>query len=106
MHLLIPVIAMTVVWLALVLLDLRFGLLRPSDRFSSPAMRWAAYAWLGFFLLLITNLVAAASMRTPTREQIAKMPFFQLFAMHALLVIFLLVWWLLSARPNLFEYLN
>lgn len=97
---------MTVVWVALILLDLRLGLLRASDRFSSPVMRWAAYAWLGFFLLLVTNLVAAASMRTPTREQIAKMPFFQLFAMHAILVIFLLVWWLLTERPNLFEYLN
>jgi hypothetical protein len=30
----IPLIAMTVVWLAMVILDLRFGVMRATDRFS------------------------------------------------------------------------
>src|SRR6266403_1480371 len=70
---LIPIAAMTAVWLAMVILDLRFGVMRATDRFNSPAAQFIAYAFLGVFLLLLT---------------------------------FLFVWWLLTNRPNLLDYLN
>jgi len=102
----IPLIAMAVVWLAMVILDLRFGVMRATDKFSSPASQFIAYAFLGVFLLLLTFLVVGSSMRVPTREQLAKTPFYQLFSLHAILIVFLFVWWLLTNRPNLLDYLN
>jgi membrane protease YdiL (CAAX protease family) len=103
---LIPLAAMAAVWLAMVILDLRFGFMRATDRFSSRAAQFTAYASLGVFLLLLTFLVVGSSMRVPTKEQLAKTPFYQLFSLHAILIIFLFVWWLLTNRPNLLDYLN
>ncbi len=103
---LIPLVVMAAVWLAMVGLDLRFGFMRATDRFRSLAAQYAAYAWLGAILLLLTFLVVGSSMRVPTKEQLAKTPFYQLFFLHAILVLFLFVWWLLTDRPNLLDYLN
>ena len=36
-----------------------------------------------------------------TAQQLARVPFYQLFGLHAILFIFLLVWWLLTKRPPL-----
>src|SRR5258708_35034034 len=103
---LIPLIAMALVGLAMVLLDLRFGVMRATDRFNSRASQFTAYAFLAVFRLVLTFLVVGSSMRVPTKEQLAKTPFYQLFSLHAILIVFLLVWWLLTTRPNLLDYLN
>ena len=102
----LPLIVMLAVWLTLVVLDLRLGIFRAVDRFSSPVTQWIAYVWLGLFLTFVTFLVVGSSMHVPTAEQLAKTPFYQLFSMHAILVIFLIVWWLLTNRPNVLDYLN
>src|SRR5258708_37149366 len=89
-----------------VVLDTRYGLFRAAGHFYSPWKRGLAYAWLGLFLLFVTYLVAGSARRVPTREQLIKTPFYQLFALHLILVVFLFVWRLLSERPNVFAYLN
>jgi membrane protease YdiL (CAAX protease family) len=106
MHLLIPLSVAVVVWAVIIRLDLERGLLQAVDRFPSPLHRWVAYAWLLIFLIFLTFVVAVSSMHIATKEQLARTPFYQLFALHAILAIFLIVWWLLSGRPNVFAYLN
>ncbi len=107
MHsLFVVAIAAVLVFAAIVILDTRYGLFRAADHFDSPLKRGLAYAWLGLFLLFVTYLVAGSARRVPTREQLIKTPFYQLFALHLILVVFLFVWWLLSGRPNVFAYLN
>jgi membrane protease YdiL (CAAX protease family) len=102
----IPLVAMAVLFAILLWLDSAYGLLTSADHFPTPLRRRLALAWLGLFLLFMSYLVIGSSMKIPTREQLAKTPFYVLFAIHFLLVLFLLVWWLLSSRPNLFQYLN
>src|SRR5260221_11484768 len=107
MHsLFVVAIAAVLVFAVIVVLDTRYGLFRAADHFDSPLKRGLAYAWLGLFLLFVTYLVAGSARRVPTREQLIKTPFYQLFALHLILVVFLFVWWLLSGRPNVFAYLN
>ena len=65
-----------------------------------------AYAWLGIFLFGIAVLVTGAALKTPTAKQLAATPFYRLFALHWILILFLFVWWLLSGRPSLGQYLN
>jgi membrane protease YdiL (CAAX protease family) len=102
----LPLLAMLVIVAVIAVLDSRYGLLRATDRFSSSGMRGVALVWLALWMLVIAYLVTGSSRRVPTREQLAKTPFYQLFGMHALLIIFLVVWWLLSGRPNWLAYLN
>lgn len=93
------------VWIAIVFLNERYGLLS-CDRFPSPAAKYAAYGWLGAFFVLIAILVTSSAL-TPVRpEQLETTPFYSLFAMHAILIVFLAGWWLLSGRPDLREFLN
>src|SRR5260221_10046778 len=102
----VPLAAVLLISVAIIILDLRYGLLKASDRFSSEWVRGVAYAWLGVFLLFMTYEVILSTEHIPTREQLGKMPFYNLFLVHLLLVVFLFVWWLLSGRPNVFAYLN
>lgn len=103
---LVPLAAVLVVFAVIVILDVRLGLFQATDHFTSPLTRGLAFAWLGIFLLFITYVVVASAQRVPTKEQLVKTPFYELFALHFLLVVFLLIWWLLSGRPNVFAYLN
>ncbi|HEV3486501.1 MAG TPA: type II CAAX endopeptidase family protein [Vicinamibacterales bacterium] len=93
------------VWLAIILLNERYGLLS-CDRFAHPALTYIAYLWLGALLLSMAFLVTASALSPPTANQLAGMPFYSLFALHAILIVFLLVWWLLSGAPPLREFLN
>ena len=95
----------TLVWLAIVYLNERHGLLS-CDRFPSPAAKWFAYAWLGGFMILMALLVTSSALEQPDAGQLASTPFYALFAMHAILVVFLAGWWLASGRPGLREFLN
>jgi membrane protease YdiL (CAAX protease family) len=102
----VPLATVLLIAVAIVILDLRYGFLKASDRFSSKWTRGLAYAWLGLFLLFMTYEVILSTEHIPTREQLVKMPFYNLFFVHLLLVVFLFVWWLLSGRPSVFVYLN
>jgi membrane protease YdiL (CAAX protease family) len=94
-----------VVWLVIVFLNESRGLLS-CDRFSSPLAKSIAYAWLLVFMLVLAFLVTGSALTPATSKQLAKMPFYALFALHAILVVFLLGWWLLTSRPPLREFLN
>lgn len=106
MHpLVIPLIFMTAFYAGIIWLDVRYGLLR-IDHLDEPGRRLAAYAWLGLFLLFVADVVVTSSMRIPTVEQYNRVPFYRLFGMHGVLALFLFVWWLLTKRPPVTEYLN
>jgi len=94
-----------VVWLAIVYLNERHGLLS-CDRFPSPAAKWFAYVWLGAFLVVLATLVTASALAPVTSKQLATTPFYSLFLMHVILVVFLVGWWLASGRPPVREFLN
>ena len=96
---------MALVWLAIVLLNEKYNLLS-CDRFPSPAAKYFAYAWLGIFLLLMAVLVTGAALNPARAADLKHTPFYSLFGIHAVLVIFLLGWWAASGRPNLTEFLN
>lgn len=93
------------VWIAIVLLNERFHLLS-CDRFPSDAFKWIAYLWLGLFTVGIALLVTNSALTPPTTKQLTNLPFYSLFSMHAILVIFLAGWWLFSGRPALREFLQ
>ena len=93
------------VWIAIVFLNERFHLLS-CDRFPNEAMKWAAYAWLGLFLLGIALLVTSSALAPATVQQLRDLPFYSLFSMHAILIVFLVGWWLLSGRPEMREFLQ
>ena len=97
--------AMALVWLAIVLLNEKHNLLS-CDRFPSPAAKYFAYAWLGFFLLLMAVLVTGAALNPARATDLKNTPFYSLFGIHLVLMVFLLGWWLASGRPNLTEFLN
>jgi membrane protease YdiL (CAAX protease family) len=101
----IPVGFVLLVWLVIVVLNERIGLLS-CDRFSSPALKWAAYAWLGMFFVVLALAVTASALSPATSAQLEKTPFYMLFSLHAILLVFLTGWWALSGMPDLREFLN
>ena len=96
---------MALVWLAIVLLNEKHNLLS-CDRFPSPAAKYFAYAWLGIFLLLMAVLVTGAALNPARAADLKHTPFYSLFGIHAVLIVFLLGWWVASGRPHLTEFLN
>jgi membrane protease YdiL (CAAX protease family) len=101
----ISVAFVLVVWIAIVVLNERHNLLS-CDRFASPAVKWLAYAWLGLFLVTLAALVTGSALTPPTSKQLESVPFYSLFMLHAVLIVFLAGWWALSGRPGLKEFLN
>lgn len=93
------------VWLAIVYLSERHGLLS-CDRFPNEGAKWFAYIWLGAFMVLLAFLVTASATTTTTAEQLRTTPFYSLFLLHAILVIFLVGWWAASGAPPVKEFLN
>jgi membrane protease YdiL (CAAX protease family) len=93
------------VWLTIVVLNERFGLLS-CDRFPNAAAKWFAYCWLGALFLGMAMVVTASALTPQTPAMLEGMPFYSLFGIHAVLVVFLLVWWLVSGRPAMREFLN
>jgi membrane protease YdiL (CAAX protease family) len=96
-------ILMTLVWLAVIYLNERHNLLC-CDRFSSVGMKLFAYGWLGLFLLLLGLLVANAATNPARASDLSRTPFYVLFSLHAILVMFLVGWWLATGRPPLREF--
>jgi membrane protease YdiL (CAAX protease family) len=95
----------TVVWLTIVFLNERYGLLS-CDRFPSPVAKWFAYLWLGAFMIVLALLVTGSALTPVTSKQLADTPFYSLFMMHVILIVFLVGWWAASGTPNLREFLN
>ncbi len=101
----IPVTFVLLVWLAVIILNERIGLLR-CDHFASPLLKILAYLWLGLFLVVLAVAVTASALQPATAAQLDQAPFYMLFSLHAILVVFLAGWWALSGAPNLLEFLN
>jgi membrane protease YdiL (CAAX protease family) len=95
----------TVVWLTIVFLNEQYGLLS-CDRFVSPVGKWFAYIWLGAFMIVLALLVTGSALTPVTSKQLADTPFYSLFLMHVILVVFLAGWWAASGTPDLREFLN
>jgi membrane protease YdiL (CAAX protease family) len=93
------------VWVTILYLNERHGLLS-CDRFSSAGAKYFAYLWLGAFLILMAVLVTGAALSPATSKQLNTTPFYSLFTLHVILVVFLLIWWLASGRPPIREFLN
>lgn len=96
---------MAALWVGIVALNERYGLLS-CDRFPSKWAKAFAYVWLGAFLILLGVLVAGAATRPARAEDLAKAPFYALFSLHAILIVFLLGWWLATGRPGVAEFFN
>lgn len=101
----IPVAFVVIVWLAIVILNERIGLLS-CDRFPSPVMKALAYCWLGLFMIVLAIAVTASALSPATTAQLERAPFYMLFSLHAILIVFLAGWWGFSGRPPLREFLN
>jgi membrane protease YdiL (CAAX protease family) len=89
----------------LIALNERFNLLS-QDRFPSLAHKAGAYLLLIGFLGGVAGLVALSSQAPPTAAELQKTPFWSLFMLHAILIVFLTCWWLLTGRPALGEFFS
>jgi membrane protease YdiL (CAAX protease family) len=101
---LVPLILVAILFIVLVVLNERVNLF--GDHFATPALKIAAYVWLGVFLAVVTVLVVGSAHTEPTAAQLAKIKFYNVFDMHVILVIFLAGWWLLAGRPPILRFLN
>jgi membrane protease YdiL (CAAX protease family) len=100
------ILFVTIVWVAIVYLNERHGLLRSVDRFPNTAVKWFAYIWLGLFMILLAVLVTGSALTPATSRQLAGAPFYTLFALHAILIVFLAGWWAATGMPDLRTFLN
>ena len=103
-HYVIPLLFIAVVYATMIILNERVGLFR--DSFPSTGLKAAAYVWLGLFLGLLTLLIVASAYAPPSAKDLSRVPFYSLFTLHAILIIFLAGWWLFSGRPPLLRFLN
>src|SRR5437867_11559566 len=85
-----PIAFMAVVFGGVVVLNERYTLLS-ADRFPNPAAKIGAYAWLGLFLFGVAFLVTGAALKTPTAKELVSTPFYRIFELHWILIIFLAV---------------
>ena len=104
-HYLVPLLFIAIVYVAMIALNERYRLFG-CDRFPSEGAKFAAYAWLGLLMFGLAILIIGSAMHVPTASELAKIPFYSLFLLHAVLIVFLAGWWLLTGRPPLREFLN
>ncbi|MDP9362485.1 MAG: CPBP family intramembrane metalloprotease [Acidobacteriota bacterium] len=104
-HYLLPLVFIALVYVAMIVMNERYRLFSV-DHFSSSLTKILAYLWLALLLFGLATLVIGSSLRTPTAKELARVPFYSLFALHAILIVFLAGWWLLTRRPPLGEFLN
>jgi membrane protease YdiL (CAAX protease family) len=101
----IPLVCIVLLWVTLIYLNERYQLFS-ADQFSSATTKWIAYVWLGVFLFFLTFLIVGSSLRPPSARDLSRVPFYSLFTLHAILLVFLIGWWLLTRRPPLRVFLN
>ena len=99
------VIVMTVVWIAMIVANERFGIFRCDD-FPNLGAKIFAYAWLGLLLVGVGSVTAYTAAHQPTAEQLAKLSFANFFALHIVFILFLLGWWLATRLPRISTFLN
>jgi membrane protease YdiL (CAAX protease family) len=99
------IVLMTIVWMTVIYLNERRNLLS-ADQFASAGMKYFAYGWLGFFLILLCVLVANSAKNPAQASDLARTPFYALFSLHAILIMFLAGWWIATSRPPLRQFLN
>jgi len=104
-HYIFPIVFIAIVYIAIVVMNERYGLLSV-DHFSSPLMKGLAYLWLAVLMFGLVILITGSSLRIPTAQELARIPFYSFFGLHAILFVFLLGWWLLTRRPPIGEFLN
>jgi membrane protease YdiL (CAAX protease family) len=104
-HIVLPFLFIALVYGAMIVLNERYGLFSV-DRFQNEITKLAAYIWLAILLFGLTFLIVGSARHTPTAQDLARTPFYSLFTLHAILIVFLAGWWLLSDRPPLREFLN
>lgn len=104
MSYIIPLVFMAIVYVVLIVLNERVGLFR--DTFSSTGVKVLAYFWLALFLFLLTLIIVASALAPPSARDLARVPFYSLFLLHAILIAFLLGWWLMTGRPPLLRFFN
>ncbi len=102
----LSVLLVTLVWGAIVYLNERHGLLRAVDRFPSAGAKYFAYVWLLLLMVVLALLVTGSALTPVTSKQLGGMPFYSLFALHAILIVFLIGWWAASGVPPVKEFLN
>ena len=56
--------------------------------------------------MLLTILIVGSSRHPPTPKDLSRAPFYSLFTLHAILIAFLLGWWLLTQRPPVEAFLS
>ncbi|HEX7189970.1 MAG TPA: hypothetical protein VF381_00205, partial [Thermoanaerobaculia bacterium] len=100
----IPLLLVAIVYVVLLVLNERMNLF--GDHFSSKLVKTIAYIWLAIFLVVTTVAIVSSSLVQPTARELAAMPFYSLFALHAILIIFLTGWWFLTGRPPITRFLN
>lgn len=101
----LPIAFIAVVWLAIVILNERVQILSV-DQFPSAGVKILAYLWFGIFLVVLTVLIVTSSLHVPTPKELQHVPFYSLFLLHGILVIFLVGWWLMTRRPRIDHFLN
>ena len=92
-HYVLPLAFIAIVYIAMIVLNEVYGLFA-TDRFPSPGAKVAAYAWLGLLLFGLAILVIGSALHVPTASELAKIPFYSLFLLHGVLIVFLIGWWL------------
>ena len=101
----LPLLFIAVVYGAMIYMNERYDLFSV-DHFSSPLIRLVAYLWLGALLFTLGFLIVGSSLHPPSANELAGIPFYSLFTLHAILIVFLLGWWLLARRPPVSGFLN
>ena len=101
----LPIVFIALVWGSLVYMNERYNLFSV-DRFATPQIKWAAYLWLGALMMGLSTLIVASAVKPATARDLTRVPFYSLFTLHAVLIVFLVGWWLLTSRPNLLQFLN
>jgi len=101
---LLPFTFIFIVYAGMVIANERWGLFG-IDHFTSTS-KILAYAWLALLLFILGFLVVASSLRQPTQSELSKLPFYSLFSLHVILLVFLAGWWLLAGRPPLGRFFN
>jgi CAAX amino terminal protease family. len=104
-HYLLPLAFIALVYIAMIVMNERYHLFS-TDHFSSDTTKVLAYLLLALLLFALAILIIGSSLRTPTAKELSHAPFYSLFALHGILIVFLAGWWLLTRRPPLGEFFS
>src|SRR5258708_25844311 len=101
-HYLLPLLFIAIIYVAMIVMNERYRLFS-SDHFSSNVTKVIAYLWLALLMFGLSTLVVGASLRIPTARKLSRVPFYSLFGLPPVLIVFLARWGLLPNRPPLGE---